>query len=153
MIRIATIDDLDILTDGIVRFWDGVNLQAIGLVPEKETIKNFLVDILAAPSGIVYVAENNNKIGGGIIGVVEPWIFNKNVLMLTELGWFVLPEYRQEHPFAAAFLFKKLKAWAKTQDAKFATFSSTAREESEMVQELYKSLGYCNIDNNYMGRI
>ena len=154
MIRAATIDDLHYLSNGIMWFWTGVDFQEIGISPDRETIENFLIDIMAAPSGIIYVTENQNReIGGGIIGVVEPWIFNKNVLMLTELGWFVLPEYREKHPFSAAFLFKKLREWAKAKGATVATFSSTKREESEMVQELYASLGYLNIDNNYMGRL
>ncbi len=155
MIRRATVDDLEAITGMVLYFWRGLNHGSLDLCCDPDTVADFLLNVLAAPKGMIFAAvdETTGGVSGLIAGVVEPWLLNRNILMLTELGWFVLPEYREEHPFAAALLFRALIRWAKSEGAAAATFSSTAREESEMVREFYGKIGFINTDNNYIGRI
>lgn len=154
MIRRATVDDLSAMKNMVLRFWENVDLDAAGLHCDLETVEDTILDVLAAPGGMGFVAvDGKGAIYGTIMGVVGPWIFNRNILMLTELGWFVLPEYRGEHPLTGALLYRALTKWAKAEGATVAMFSSTARKEAEMVREFYTDKGFINTDNNYMGRI
>jgi hypothetical protein len=153
MIRRATIDDLDAMREMVFRFGERTDLAQLGLQCDSETVEDFLVNVIAAPKGVIFAAEDEAGIYGGIIGIIEPWMFNKNIQLLTELGWFVRHESREAHPFAGASLYLRLVRWGKEQGATMACFSSTTREEAEEVRAMYKDRGFIHMDSSYVGRL
>lgn len=152
MIRRGTVDDLNEMRELGKRFWESSLLEKAGLSLDDESCEDFILNVMAAPKGMVLVAEDVN-IFGCILGIIVPWMFNKNISVLTELGWFVTPEGRNNHPWAGVFLFKKLTQWGKREGATVINSFSAIRGESEMVVDFYNNRGLVHMDSIFFGRI
>lgn len=129
------------------------SLPKTGLKLNQESIEDFMIDILAAPKGMALAIFEGDVAYGGILGIVEPWSFNKHIQILKEMGWFVLPEYREKHPFAAALLYRALIKWAKSEGATAAVVSATNRGNAEETARMYEEQGLVKMDTFYMGVI
>lgn len=153
MIRPATHADVAALTTGLAHFFDAVELTDSGLTPDMDTIEFFIRDSIDEDHRCFLVAECDGNLVGGITGVVAPWMWNANILTLVELGWFVPKEYRKQYPVAAMQLRKRFHQWGKDMGATVLCMSSTKREESPRVIQMYEKSGLRHLDSNFVGRL
>ena len=89
-------------------------------VPEKHKI----LHLFKNPNVIMFIAIEHNKIVGFISGISHEYFFS-NRKRVSDLGFFVLPEYRGSR--TAFKLVKSLETWAKemnVDDLHFATPST-----------------------------
>jgi RimJ/RimL family protein N-acetyltransferase len=71
----------------------------------------FLENIMYHQRGVVFVAEKDDKLIGGIAGLVSSHPYNFNRTLLSESFWYVLPEYRNTS--AGAKLIIAFTEWGK----------------------------------------
>lgn len=152
MIREATHSDIPRLISGTAEFFDGI-LDGTGLVPDPVTIEFFIQDLIDLEDSVVFVAEEDGEVVGAILGKVHPWMFNHNTICLTELGWFVPTYTREKYPKAGISLLMALRKWGKAMNATQLVMTSTKREESPRVMQMYDKMGLVHIDSNFIGRL
>jgi hypothetical protein len=152
MIREANQDDVIVLTGLVNGFFANGELDGTGLEPDSDTIEFFIRDLLD-DGGKVFVAEIEGQIVGAIAGRIAPWMFNYNISILVELGWFIPKESRERYPMAAMSLRKTFHKWGKARGATVLIMSSTTREESPRVRQFYEKSGLKHVDSNYIGRL
>ncbi|MFA5323820.1 MAG: GNAT family N-acetyltransferase, partial [Smithella sp.] len=142
------------MRDIALRYFDEYTpLNRTGMKCDPLDVEDFMVDVLAAPKGIAFAVYEGDVAYGGILGVIRPWEFNTQIQVLKELGWFVLPEYKDRHPFAAALLYRTLLKWAKSEGATAAAFATTDRDNAGETARLYEAHGLVKMDTHYMGVI
>ena len=72
----------------IVEFHDEF-LRHFGVGDNEYTDK--IIDNLTSDPNFIYIIKEDK---GMIIGYVQPYVFNPNVRVSQEMGWYVLPEFR-----------------------------------------------------------
>lgn len=152
-IREATYADIPALTSIVLEFFSNGELDGTGLSCDTDTVEFFIQDTIDSETHVWLVAEDQGCVVGCIAGGVMPWMFNANILMLCELGWFVPKKNRERYPMAALHLLKAFKRWGKERGATVLMIVSTVREESPRVIQLYKKMGLVHIDNNFIGEL
>lgn len=90
-------------------------------------------------TGIMLVAQIEDKLVGIIGMVAGPFIFNKDLISATELIWWIQPEHRKSglgiELVKRADILRKLKGWK--------SFQMIRLEESDpRLDEVYVSLGF-----------
>lgn len=153
MIRPATYQDIPTLTDMVLEFFSNDELADTGLTPDRDTIEFFIEDLISSDMHVIIVAEADGLIVGSIAGGITPWMFNANITMLAELGWFIPKQYRKKYPVMAMKLRRALQGWGKDNGATVLAMSSTTREESPRVREFYAKTGLRHMDSNYIGKL
>ena len=152
-IRHATYADIPALMDLVSSFFANGELDGTGLHCDPDTIEFFIQDAIDSETHGVLVAEDGPTIIGFIAGALVPWMFNANIKMLCELGWFIPKTHRKTYPMAALRLLKAFKQWGRDNGATVLLIVSTVREESPRVIEMYRNMGLKHIDNNFIGRL
>jgi hypothetical protein len=153
MIRPATHNDAAVIIQLVDEFFSHGELDDTGLTVDFDTLDFFIRDAIEDESMCILVAEDNGQIIGAIAGAVRRWMFNYDIKVLHELGWFIPKQYRKDYPKAAFQLLRGLKTWGKAQGATVLNIVSTTREESPRVMEFYRGQGLRNIDSNFVGRL
>jgi GNAT superfamily N-acetyltransferase len=129
--RVATAQDVPAVKD-----LTDVMLAHTGLgvaTPEK------LHSLITNPAGVWILAEQDGKAIGFVSGIIHETMFN-NERRVSDMGWFVLPEYRGG--FTARRLMTLLEQWAKLQGIKQIWFGQTTGDDIESVVKYYKRSGY-----------
>jgi hypothetical protein len=152
MIRQATHNDIPVLVGLVLGFFANGELCGTGLEPDADTIEFFIQDLID-DGGMVFVAEIDGEIMGAIAGRIAPWMFNAEISTLVEIGWFIPRENRNKYPMAAMSLRKAFHKWGKSQGASVLIMSSTKREESPRVIQMYEKSGLKHVDSNFVGRL
>lgn len=122
-----------------------------GLVPDEDTIHYLISDLIDEEDGAAFVAVEDGKVVGGILGRVTPWQFNFEVKVLVEMGWYMLEEYRGTS--AGGRLLAMLKRWGKSRGATALVMITTERAESPRVKDFYEGIGLKHIETTFAGRI
>lgn len=140
-IRIATIDDLDLVVNMFCRF--GENSPYKNYVG-KEQITNVMKNILEA--------DNNEKIillhgeVGMIIGIATPFLYGPHIVA-TELAWWVNPEARNSS--VGKELLNAFEFWAKRVGCTLITMISL----DDQLGNYYEKRGYSLFERAYMKEI
>ena len=95
--------------------------------------------LVTSPRCLVMLACDAERIVGYTCAVVHECIFNDRI-RVTDIGVFVLPEYRSTA--AAVKLVKHLEEWAKKQGASEIWLGQTTGDNPELVVKFYNRLGY-----------
>lgn len=90
-VRPATGEDIPWMLDQLKAF-DDFNDFPVQLFPEELKAIQVLDEIIAKHP--VFVAEQDAELLGFIAGVLTPHFFNQDVMVMTELLWWVQPEHR-----------------------------------------------------------
>ena len=88
MIRKATRYDKKQLIDMLVEF-NKEYLPDYTQFFKEECVDKLLTSIIAG-AGVAFIEENK----GLIIGVISPCVYDNGINLLSELAWYVKPEYR-----------------------------------------------------------
>jgi len=151
LIEQADYSDIDILAQMTLEFF-GDNLDDIGLECDYDTIFDYYYTIIDGDDSVVFVSRDDGQVTGAIVGSVSRWQFNRNIVVLNELSWFV-PERYRGNATAGGRLFAKLRKWGKERGATVMNIASNIRAESERVVEFYERIGARMTDKTFAGRL
>lgn len=136
-IRIATLEDLDLIISMAKKFLETTNYSKF---VDEEVLKNVVTTIITGPRelGIVLLFEDK----GMLAAVIRPFAYG-NISMAYELGWWVEPEHRGSR------IGKELKEayefWAQRVNAKLIMM--VALDDS--IASLYEKQGYKLMEYTY----
>jgi len=111
------------------------------VVPEKQKI----LQLFKNPNAVAFLALENNQIVGFISGIVHEYFFS-NRKRVSDLGFFVLPEYRGSR--VALKLVKLLEAWAIEKNANELHLGQTTGLEIDKTKRFYERLGFKTVGFN-----
>lgn len=145
MIRLATAEDIEQLAEFGGRFFAssgyGKLLPYVG-----QDMVQALYAILDA--GVIYVAEDEGKLVGGILGVMSCLWCQPSVQLAAELGWWMTEEFRKS-PISIRLL-KEFEAWAQRQGAKLVVMSDMVMDGEYRVGDMLNRLGYQTTERAHM---
>jgi GNAT superfamily N-acetyltransferase len=95
--------------------------------------------LVTSPRCLVELAFINDELVGYTCGVLHENVFN-DVLRVTDIGVFVLPQYRKLD--VAKVLIEHLEKWAKLNMAKEIWLGQTTGDNVDVVAEYYRRLGF-----------
>lgn len=109
--------------------------------PEKHKI----LQLYKNPNAVGFVAIENDKIIGFISAIAHEYFFS-NRKTASDLGFFVLPEFRGSR--AALKLVKSLENWAKEIGVDDLHLGQTTAVEMDKTKQFYERLGYKTVGFN-----
>jgi GNAT superfamily N-acetyltransferase len=150
IIREATIEDIPKMVEMASRFhqYALVDKGFKFSPPDFARYSTFLMESSIANILIVDVDE---EAVGAIAGAVLPWFMDSSQLVLTELWWWVDPEYRK-----GGLAFKLLDAlteWGKYLGASKMIMVSIEAEREETVRKYYKRKGFSYMEMQFIKEI
>lgn len=111
------------------------------VVPEKQKI----LQLFKNPNAVAFLALENDQIVGFISGIVHEYFFS-NRKRVSDLGFFVLPEYRGSR--VALKLVKLLEAWAIEKNANELHLGQTTGLDIDKTKRFYERLGFKTVGFN-----
>lgn len=142
MIRQATKDDiLDILV--VCKQFARETKQ-----PAKFDAKHFansLGNLISLDHGLVLLSIEDDEVVGILIAVASQFVFSPQ-MVATEMGWYVLPEYRDYR--RGVKLVQAFEAWAKEIGADFIAMSDIVQTQD--LSKLYERQGYKLSEKTYV---
>lgn len=109
--------------------------------PNKEQIR--LMTLI--PNGVVFLAQLDNKLIGFIAGMTQRYFFSDRQKS-TDMGFFVLPEYRGSR--AALRLIHAFEEWSIEKGVDDICIGQTTAVDIEKTQKFYTHLGYKTVGFN-----
>jgi GNAT superfamily N-acetyltransferase len=109
--------------------------------PEKHKI----LQLYKNPNAVGFVAIEDDKIIGFISGIFSEYFFS-NRKQVTDLGLFVLPEFRGSR--TALKLVKSLETWATEMGADDLHLGQTTAIEMDKTRQFYERIGYKTVGFN-----
>lgn len=109
--------------------------------PEKQKI----LQLFKNPNAVAFLALENNQIVGFISGIVHEYFFS-NRKRVSDLGFFVLPEYRGSR--VALKLVKLLESWAIEKKADELHLGQTTGLDIDKTKKFYERLGFKTVGFN-----
>lgn len=142
--RPANLDDLPWLLDQLWAFDVFCNTKH-SLIPMQEGSATLIVANLIETAYFQIVETTVGKSVGFICGVLTPHMLNPDIVVLTELFWWVMPEYRGSH--AGSRLFIEFEQYGK----KHADWVIMTLEENSPVRpESLEKRGFRLKERNYL---
>ena len=111
----------------------------------KSTMEALLNSCL--DNGLVLLAEKDGERGGVIIGIVTNHPFNNEIKVLTELVWYILPEYRKSRMSVMLLDSYTKEAKGLADEATFSLLPTSNIKEESMQKR-----GYELMENGYLMR-
>jgi len=109
--------------------------------PEKQKI----LQLFKNPNAVAFLALENNQIVGFISGIVHEYFFS-NRKRVSDLGFFVLPEYRGSR--VALKLVKLIESWAIEKKADELHLGQTTGLDIDKTKKFYERLGFKTVGFN-----
>lgn len=137
-IRPATLDDLPRILDlGEMLHKESPRWSRITF--SRARAESTLRLLLTDPNGVIFVAERDGVVVGGIAGVTEQhWASDD--LVAHEMSLFMAPDARGG--MSAIRLICSLRAWAKLRGAKWLHAGTSTGLDPERTAGLYERLGF-----------
>ncbi len=151
MIRPATVEDVGLMTEHGEDFYYEAELGKCGLEWCGASFVDFCKVLIKISNGTILVAEEKGEIIGGVAGMIAPWFFNQNQLVLQELWWWVGKEHRGGT--TAVRLMKTLLKWGEIQGAKVAVLAHMDIENGDRLEKIYTKMGFSLIEAHYAKEI
>lgn len=137
-IRVATLDDLPrILELGELLHKESPRWSRLSFNRAKAA--HFIAHLILEANGVVFVAEHNDVVVGGIAGMSSPHWSSDDVLA-QEVSFFMAPEARGS--MVAVRLIGALRAWGEIRGAKWLTAGTSTGLDPERTAGLYERLGF-----------
>lgn len=142
-IRAATQEDVPLILDlGEQLHRESPRWSRIPFV--RERAETMIRGLIAIDDGVVFVAEVDGQVVGGIAGVIEQhWASTARVA--HEVSFFMDREHRGG--FSACRLICALRAWGEIRGAAWLHVGTSTGVDPEMTARLYEKLGFerCSI--------
>jgi GNAT superfamily N-acetyltransferase len=113
---------------------------------DDETVENILsasIDQGLCPIGVV-----EGKIVGFLAGLCSPAILNANVMVGTEIAWWVEPEYRGKR--IAVQLLLQAEENARVKGLYFWSMMCLEKLNADGLENIYERLGYEKAERTYL---
>lgn len=94
------------------------------------------------------VAEVNGEIVGFLLGLQFPALMNANVMVGTEIAWWVEPEHRNK-PIGVRLL-KYVEQQAKSKGLKYWSMMCLEQLNADGLESIYERMGYKKAERTYM---
>lgn len=135
-VRHATSDDKEAVIALAREFYQVAGYQRIDFDPETAS---GLFDAALAQD-LVSVADHGGAVVGFVLGLAFPSVLNKNVLMGSELAWWVDPDYRGSS--AGIKLLRHIEESAQALGVKAWTMICLESLSPDVVESIYLRMGY-----------
>lgn len=145
MIRQATVKDVDDLIEMGKRFLDYSAFSGLTKV-EDDDLARGLCSVL--DNGVIFVAEKEGKIIGGICGMMSKFWFAPRTNVAAELAWWVDEEHRGS--MSSIALLKAFEKWAKQNGAQVISMSDLRIDEDYPAAPLFTRLGYSVAERSHV---
>jgi len=89
---------------------------------------------------LCFIAESDGVPAGFILGVVSPFLVNRDVFVCAELAWWVLAPFRNTS--ASIKLLKSLEQGAREAGCATISMMSLENMDADQVDKIYTKLGY-----------
>jgi len=142
-VRLAIIEDFPAVCRMARDFHQCTEYRSI----EFDDASCFLLFQDALDKGMVFVAENA-QVTGFILGLPFPCPLNRMKTMVSELAWWVDPEYRNTS--AGIRLLQTLERAAKAYGSISLTMICLESLEPEKIQGIYERIGYNQTERSFM---
>ena len=137
-IRVATLDDLPrILVLGEQLHRESPRWSRLSF--DRAKAAHFLAHLILEPTGVVFVAERNGLVVGGIAGMATAHWSSTDVVA-QEVSFFMAPGARGT--MTAVRLICALQAWAEIRGAKWLQAGTSTGLDPERTAGLYEQLGF-----------
>lgn len=152
-IRMAGSGDLERILDGAELFCSAIKTDDFGLKFSRDGARPFFNMMISSPMFVIYLAENDNGILGGIGASIVPWFCNTKHMLIDELFWWVFPEARGL--MVGPTLHKALERFAIDSGASSISMSlMLGAENAERLSRYYeKKLGYVSYEQKFVKKI
>lgn len=137
-IRVATLDDLPrILELGELLHKESPRWSRLSFNRAKAA--NMMAQMILEPHGVIFVAEQDGLVVGGIAGFASPH-WSSDDIVAQELSFFMAPGARGS--IVAVRLICALQAWAEMRGAKWLHAGTSTGLDPERTAGLYERLGF-----------
>lgn len=114
-IRIATMDDVEVITSIAKEFYSQAPLKNVGLNFDHKGFQYALNSLMQNDMTVFLLADMDNAVIGMIAGVLAPWMGNPEQKLLHEL-WFYLSEEHRGKGFGPD-LIEAFSSWGREKGA------------------------------------
>jgi len=144
MIREATLDDINGIYQCAIAFHSEL-LKQKGMPFNNSTAKKYISWMIEYPQSLFLVAKNHSVIGC-IGGVLNPWLLDENVILMTEMIWYVLRKDR------GSIGIRLIKAFEKKAQEMGATkiIMISLGETDDPISLFYKRKGYHHLEHHFI---
>ena len=147
MIRLAEPKDFLVIVEHSREFWGHTQFKDEPFCEEQ-----CLGFIEAAHNqGLLAVSDSGGVIAGFIAGISGPLMCNPNVLVGTELAWWVTPKYRSNHHALRLLTF--IEERAIELGIKYWNMVSMQSSMPDQVNAMYEKMGYELAETTYTKRL
>ncbi len=141
MIRVATIEDFDVILDMCERFWQETMFKEKF---DRDHTKNMVA--LAYDHGLLAVVDLDGVVGF-VAGIYSDLLGSKDAKMGTELAWWINPENRKGRHGIDLMLF--IEALAKMKGIKYWNMIAMESSAPDIASRIYRRLGYAKSETSF----
>ncbi len=142
MIRYIQPQDLDYLVQAGERFFK-VSEQPEGIVYSPAALRAFLTEAITNENMCVFI---DDEYKGAIGGVATPYYMTGQIIV-SELFWWVEPEYRGS---LGGDLLHTLEEWAKYKEADAVSMVSLESSNPRVMDRVYRRKGFKLMEHSYL---
>lgn len=143
-VRDATIDDIDQIVLLAKKFHE---VSGYGFLEfDEETVANLVGQSIGC--GLCPVAEVDGKVVGFLAGLCFPALLNANLMVGTEIAWWLEPEFRNG-PIGVKLLLAA-ESRAKGKGLKFWSMMCLEHLNADGLEDIYERLGYKRAERTYL---
>ena len=115
---------------------------------DEDSAQAQFIDAVEGPGAVVIAETAFNEVVGFIGFMTHPFPVNRNVIVGTELGWWIDPVHRGG-PVAKELVSTAEQIAKQVYGAQYFTMSKL-KKSHKMLDRLYKRIGYVEEDTSYM---
>ena len=141
MIRIAELEDFDVILDMCERFWLETMFSETF---DRDHTENMVG--MAYDQGLLAVVDLDGVVGF-VAGIYSELLGSKEAKMGTELAWWLNPESRKGRHGVDLMLF--IEALAKAKGVKYWNMVSMESSAPEVASRIYRRLGYTKSETSF----
>jgi GNAT superfamily N-acetyltransferase len=143
-IRNAEVDDIPQIIELARRFHAVSGYDCFEL--DYDTVER--IALQSIDQELCPVAEVDEKIVGFLLGLQFPALLNANIMVGTEIAWWVEPEYRNK-PIGVKLL-KYAEQQAKDKNLKFWSMMCLEQLNADGLESIYERMGYKKAERTYL---
>lgn len=145
--RQGTLEDVDAIVDLTKNLWGSSSFNDVAF---KNDVATDLV-IECVQHGVCSVLVIDNIVRGFVLAIIGPLAANDDVMLGTEVGFFVHPDYRNTGNGAG--LVMHAEKTAKEKGASYFSMIFMHTSMPEEVARLYENLEYKKAETSYLKRL
>jgi len=139
MIRQARTEDISVIVKNSALFWQEIRGEYLLDRFDPAGFSNYLKNAFAKEMVVGWIYEENKQVCGGLL-MQKDFMFLTGKNILSEIGWWILPEKRNS--LAAYKLIKEAEKFAKNNSFDFVMMGCMEFPRPDRLTKFYEKLGY-----------